>query len=141
MIHRPEDTGGGGHTVQSPHSFHTSASTQLSRNICTLSARPHRHLHSLLMQQLYRASNEKKSEGKKNHEEDTKLVDYELNSIHQTAEQQASNIPTVRSFLPAFRATFSLISPKVGKCNEERSHICSVMLRQALWNSKLNSNR
>lgn len=55
-------------------------------------------------------------------------MDYELNSIHHTAEQQSSNIPTVRSFLPAFRATFSLISPKIGKFNEERSHMCSVML-------------
>lgn len=63
---------------------------------------------------LHRSSNEKRVRklcgGK------TKPVDYELNSKHQTPEQQPSSIPTVRSSLPALRATFSLIIPQTGKC-------------------------
>ncbi len=72
------------------------------------------------MQQLYTGLQMKKEW--ENYVEETKPVDYELNSKHQTPEQQPSNIPTVRSLLPALRTTFSLIIPKTGKC-KYRSNI------------------
>lgn len=79
-----------------------------------------------------------------NYVEETKPVDYELNSKHQTPEQQPSNIPTVGSFLPAFEGNlFSNKFPKLGNANtdqiytRERSHMCLVMLNNS-WNSKSN---
>lgn len=101
----------------------------------TLCTSPLSHLHFLLMQQLYTGLfflNERKIKSEKTK---WRKPNYELNSEHQTPEQQPSNIPTVRSFSPASRATFSLIIPKSGECKcrsniyqGEKSHICLVML-------------